>query len=138
MSVAIRMIGVGIGAAALTMGVAGPVQAQSGIIGPSAFTLTVGEGEAIGTAANQRTVWLVCAPTVFGTHPKSGQACGELAEAAGNFDKLKGRGTRFCPFVYRPITVSAQGVWNGTKVSWQHKYANSCERENTDSFVFDF
>ncbi|WP_225725615.1 MULTISPECIES: subtilase-type protease inhibitor [unclassified Nocardia] len=138
MSLVIRVTSAAVGALAALAPAAVPAHAQSAINGPSAVTLTVGEGDSLATAANQRTAWLVCAPLVFGSHPKSGQACGELTEAGGDFDKLRGHGIRFCPFIYQPITVSAEGIWNGTQVSWQHTYPNKCVRMNTDDYVFDF
>jgi hypothetical protein len=127
-------------AAVLAVAVAGvaaaPAQAQPSTPLPSALTLTVSKTDA--PAAGPRTVLLVCSPTAGGTHPNAAAACGELAAAGGDFDRLHGRPMRFCPMIYDPVTVSAEGVWNGASVSYRHTYPNSCGALNRSQYVFAF
>jgi len=125
-------------AVALAGFAAAPAHAQPATPLPSALTLTVTKGEAPGPAPGQRTVLLICSPTVGGTHPDAAAACAELAAAGGDFDRLHGHPMRFCPMIYDPVTLAADGVWNGVPVSYRHTYANSCEALNRSTDVFAF
>ncbi|MVU77378.1 protease inhibitor protein [Nocardia sp. ET3-3] len=136
MSFGMRVLGAGVGATALV--VVPSAQAQPADPAPSALTLTIAQGESLDTAASQRTVLLVCAPTVLGTHPDAASACDELSAAGGDFEQLHGHPMRFCPMIYDPVTVAADGVWNGNPVSYRHTYPNKCGAENRSVHVFDF
>lgn len=116
--------------AALT---AAPAQAQPTPL-PSALVLSVSQGD---TPA-QRTVWLSCSPVVAGSHPRAAAACGELEAAGGDFNALRGEGLRFCPMIYLPVTLSADGIWNGTPVSYRQTYPNACQAANRSTYVFAF
>ncbi|GAB2520347.1 subtilase-type protease inhibitor [Nocardia heshunensis] len=135
MSIGLRMLGAGVGVAATL--VALPV-AHADDLPASALTLTVAQGESLETASSQRSVVLVCAPTVLGTHPAAASACDELTTAGGDFEKLHGRPMRMCPMIYDPVTVAADGVWQGNPVSYRHTYPSMCAAGNRSTSVFEF
>ncbi|WP_297617926.1 subtilase-type protease inhibitor [Nocardia sp.] len=130
---------IGASVAALAVVSAAVVQAHADVgVGPSALTLTVGDGESLDAATNQRTVLLVCSPTVLGAHPQPGPACDELAAGGGDFGQLRDAPMRFCEFLYKPVTVAADGVWNGAAVSYRRTFPNSCMEKNASKYVFAF
>lgn len=114
--------------ALLTLGGAtGIAEAQpASLYAPSAVVLTVAQGE---DAANVvRATTLSCAPTAQGTHPDPKAACTALAATAGTLDALLAAPdpNRVCPMHYAPVTVTADGVWRGSRVSWKHTFSNAC------------
>ncbi|MGW4246070.1 subtilase-type protease inhibitor [Nocardia sp. NPDC004722] len=135
MSIGLRMLGVGVGVAT-TLVVLPAAHADD--LPASALTLTVAQGESLETASSQRSVVLICAPTVLGTHPAAAPACDELNTAGGDFEKLHGRPMRFCPMIYDPVTVAADGIWQGNPVSYRHTYPSMCAAENRSTSVFEF
>ncbi|MCH6163757.1 subtilase-type protease inhibitor [Streptomyces marispadix] len=116
------------------------VEADS-IYAPSALVLTVGRGTDSATAAVQRAVVLECAPRPRGTHPAAGRACGQLASVGGRFEQLvrtEGSTGAMCTRIWDPVVVTAEGVWKGQRVDWQHTFANPCTMKDTGSSVFAF
>ncbi|MFE9773417.1 subtilase-type protease inhibitor [Streptomyces sp. NPDC005931] len=115
--------------------------APASLYAPSALVLTVGHGEkAAGTTA-ERAVTLNCAPTPSGTHPDVRNACAELAEAEGDLDRLITLGERdgrYCTKEYRPVVVTAQGVWRGERVDYEHTFGNTCVKDGAGGSVFAF
>lgn len=115
-------------AALLTLaGATGIAEAQpAGLYAPSAVVLTVAQGEDEATAVRAST--LSCAPTAQGTHPDPQAACAALAATAGTFDALLAApdSNRACPMHYDPVTVTADGVWQGSRISWKHTFSNAC------------
>jgi hypothetical protein len=109
---------------------AGTVEADS-LYSPSALVLTVGKGEDATTASVQRAVLLNCAPRPGGTHPAAAQACKELRAVDGEFAALAGDGGqgRMCTKIWDPVVVTADGVWEGRRVSWSYTFANACVME---------
>ncbi|MFF3764319.1 subtilase-type protease inhibitor [Streptomyces sp. NPDC001922] len=116
-------------------------QGQSSLYAPSALVLTIGKGEDAATAAVQRAVVLRCAPRPGGDHPAAAQACSQLRAVNGEFSALTqppAPGT-VCTRIYDPVTVTADGVWNGRRVSWSQTFANQCVMEGmTQGNVFAF
>ncbi|MGY0063076.1 subtilase-type protease inhibitor [Streptomyces sp. LZ34] len=106
----------------------------------SALVLSYGEGEDVGSAPVRRAVTLSCRPTPTGTHPTPGQACAELRAADGAFQALTARTEpgRACTKEWRPVTVTAEGVWEGRRVWYEHTFPNPCFKNNLRSQVFDF
>ncbi|GAA2617791.1 subtilase-type protease inhibitor [Streptomyces axinellae] len=104
---------------------------------PSALVLTVTRGERA-DAAPERAVTLSCKPTATGTHPAASNACAQLRTAGGNFEKLKSEGDLYCTKEWRPVVVTAQGVWEGKRVNYQRTYANTCVKNVEGSSVFSF
>ncbi|MET8677473.1 subtilase-type protease inhibitor [Streptomyces sp. NPDC004647] len=128
-------------------GTSGVAQAESGDSGrlysPSALVLSVGNGEDAATASVQRAVTLRCAPTPGGDHPTAAQACTELRALNGEFTTLTDSDApgRVCTKIWNPVVVTADGVWEGRRVSWSHTFANPCVMEAaqaTQKGVFAF
>jgi hypothetical protein len=36
------------------------------------------------------------------------------------------------------VTVTVDGVWNGTRVDYAHTFGNSCIRSSSSGVLFDF
>ncbi|MCS0603705.1 subtilase-type protease inhibitor [Streptomyces sp. LP11] len=105
--------------------------APAGLYAPSALVLTVSHpGQTADTAA--RAVTLSCAPGATGTHPAPAAACAELRAAGGQLDSLLSTTPgQACTRIWSPVTVTVDGVWQGTRTSWKHSFANACEMNNT-------
>ncbi|MFD3547319.1 subtilase-type protease inhibitor [Streptomyces sp. NPDC058655] len=94
---------------------------------PSALVFTVAQGDdAAATVVRAST--LSCAPSAQGTHPDPKGACAALKSTGGAFDRLLAAPNpdRACPMLYAPVTVTADGVWQGTRVAWKHTFSNAC------------
>ncbi|MFG2192452.1 subtilase-type protease inhibitor [Streptomyces sp. NPDC048639] len=107
---------------------AAPAEANS-LYAPSAMVLTVGKGNDAATSTVQRAVLLNCFPKAGGTHPAAAAACAELRSVGGEFASLtvhEGPGP-MCTKIWDPVVVTADGVWQGKRVSWSQTFANSCE-----------
>jgi hypothetical protein len=86
----------------------------------------------------QHTVVLQCDPT-GGTHPKAAEACADVAKAGGNLAQMPaGAAPRACFMIYAPVTVTAQGKWQGQPVRFTKKYPNTCVMHDKTGSVFDF
>ncbi|WP_329192411.1 MULTISPECIES: subtilase-type protease inhibitor [unclassified Streptomyces] len=120
-------------AALLTLaGATGIAEAKpASLYAPSAVVLTVGQGENGVTVVRAAT--LSCAPTAQGTHPDPKAACTALAATAGSLDTLLTAPDphRVCPMHYDPVTVTADGVWQGSRLSWKHTFPNACAMSAT-------
>lgn len=120
------------GLAAVT---AAPAQARPPTdLPPTVLVLSVSRNH----APVPRTVLLTCSPIAAGNHPQSAAACDELEAAGGNFADLRGEAMRFCPMIYDPVTLSAEGIWHGTRVSFRQTYSNACRAGDRSSHVFAF
>lgn len=138
-----------LGAAALAIGCvtglgsgvahADPVGADS-IYAPSALVLTVGKGSDAATAGVQRAVVLSCTPKSGGSHPAAERACAEIRSVHGQFQQLvaPGESGLMCTRIWDPVLVTADGVWEGKRVSWQHTFANSCTMNEAGRSTFAF
>ncbi|WP_432029634.1 SSI family serine proteinase inhibitor [Streptomyces sp. 1222.5] len=104
--------------------------APAGLYAPSALVLTVTHpGGTTDTAA--RAVTLSCMPGAGGTHPDPAAACADLRAAGGQLDSLLSTAPgQACTRLWSPVTVTVDGVWQGTRTSWKHTFANSCEMNN--------
>ncbi|GGW60218.1 hypothetical protein GCM10010503_41860 [Streptomyces lucensis JCM 4490] len=122
---AVSVVGATLAAASATA-----TAAPASLYAPSALVLTVSyPGGSTDTAA--RAVTLSCAPGATGTHPSPAAACAELRAADGRLDTLLSTTSgRACTQVWSPVTVTVDGVWQGTRTSWKHTFANSCEMAN--------
>lgn len=115
--------------AGLVGGVAGAAQAQpAGLYAPSSLVLTVGEGEDARSATVTRAVILSCAPRARGTHPSPRSACSELRRVDGGLDALVAAAPeQRCSREWAPQTVTVDGVWQGTRVTWERSFSNACQ-----------
>lgn len=90
-----------------------------------------------GTSA-ERTVTLQCDPP-GGTHPKAAEACADVAKAGGNLALMPAsENPRACFMIYSPVTVTAQGAWQGQAVRFTKKFPNTCVMHDKTGSVFDF
>lgn len=131
----------------LTATVAGPLampahSAPASPYAPSALVLTTGHGERAATTTPERAVTLNCAYTTSGTHPDPRRACTDLDRVNGDLDRLatlrSGESERYCTKEYRPVVVTIQGVWRGTRVNYEHTFPNACIKETQGASVFAF
>ncbi|OEV30727.1 hypothetical protein AN219_09220 [Streptomyces nanshensis] len=128
----------------LTGGGGGVAHADSAgtksLYAPSALVLTVGKGSDAATTTVERAVVLNCAPKPSGTHPAAGTACAEVRSVNGRFQQLVTDAApgMMCTRIWDPVVVTADGVWKGQRVSWQHTFANSCTMNKSGGSVFAF
>ncbi|WP_432096790.1 subtilase-type protease inhibitor [Streptomyces sp. bgisy100] len=109
------------------------------LFAPSAMVLTIGKGEDPQTATVERAVTLRCAPTARGDHPDPRAACSELRGVNGKPGLLvKNDPGRVCPFIHDPVTVTAEGVWQGRRMSYSATFSNSCVMKGKTTQLFDF
>ncbi|MEV8478214.1 subtilase-type protease inhibitor [Streptomyces sp. NPDC051173] len=118
-------------------------QAQSlfptSLFAPSSLVLTIGQGEDRDSSGVQRAVTLTCMPKATGTHPDVKGACEQLRAVDGDFDKTVAlKADTFCTKEWNPIVVTAEGVWQGKRVSYEHTFANPCMKRASQSTVFEF
>ena len=106
----------------------------------SALVLTVGYGSDAASADVQRAVTLSCRPAPTGTHPACAQACAELRAVNGTFTDLRvaTEPGRVCTKEWRPITLTAEGVWDGRRLTYEHTFANGCFKNAAPTRVFEF
>lgn len=125
-----------------TMGVAHAQPAQpTSLYAPSALVLTMGEGMDAATATVDRAVTLNCAPRPSGTHPSPASACKELRSVEGEFTRLTAAPSQqSCTRQYDPVVVTADGVWQGKRVTWSTTFGNACEMQGvlSEGTVFAF
>ncbi|RSS35063.1 subtilase-type protease inhibitor [Streptomyces sp. WAC08241] len=112
-------------------GAAGTAEAGStSLYAPSAVVLSVGKGTDSGAFTVLRAATLSCMPGPSGTHPAPKAACAELKAgfAGGGFEGLLASPNpdRACPQHFDPVTVTLDGVWEGTRTSWQYTFSNAC------------
>lgn len=124
-----RLAAVSAAALLCLAGTAGVARAEAASpSGPSAmvFTITQGNGTTPGTVL--RAAVLSCAYSAEGTHPAPRAACDAMNDTEGRFDRLLAAPDRGRPCTKRfdPVTVTADGVWQGDRVAWKHSFANAC------------
>ncbi|ETK32020.1 hypothetical protein MPTA5024_32190 [Microbispora sp. ATCC PTA-5024] len=96
--------------------------------------VTVSRGEQPRPA--QRFALLTCDP-VTGTHPSAVEACQTLEKVQGDPARLKADPNLVCPLIWDPVTVTANGIWDGRYVWYQRTFASSCEKRSVGDGVFD-
>ncbi|MER5968485.1 subtilase-type protease inhibitor [Streptomyces sp. NPDC002055] len=109
------------------------------LFAPSAMVLTIGKGEDPRTATVERAVTLRCTPTAGGDHPDPRSACSELRGVNGKPGLLvKNEPGRVCPFIHDPVTVTAEGVWQGRRMNYTATFDNSCIMQGRTTQLFGF
>ncbi|MFJ9418132.1 MULTISPECIES: subtilase-type protease inhibitor [unclassified Streptomyces] len=112
---------------------------SGGLYAPTELVLTVGKGESRATATVERAVTLSCMPRATGSHPDPRAACSQLRAVAGDFTAVTGEVTqRLCTKEWDPVVVTADGVWQGHRVSYTYTFANSCTMNGGQGSVFRF
>ncbi|WP_267897178.1 SSI family serine proteinase inhibitor [Streptomyces albireticuli] len=100
------------------------------------FTLALGEGADLNVPV-MRAATLTCLPKITGSHPFAENACRLLEKAEGSFVDLIGE-KRDCTKEYIPVTVTADGVWQGRRVKYEESFGNRCVLLRERGLVFDF
>ncbi|MFB9388457.1 subtilase-type protease inhibitor [Streptomyces coeruleoprunus] len=113
-------------------------RAEARLYAPSALVLTVAQGESAAYSTPLRAVTLTCMPSPGGTHPSPQAACDALREVNGEFGALRSDSQRACIKIYDPVVVTAQGVWEGQRVSFERTFGNSCVMGAEGTSVFAF
>ena len=129
------------GLATSAQAVAAPAQSgrSGGLYAPSELVLTVGQGASRANATVQRAVTLTCMPKAGGSHPNPIAACDQLRTVAGDFNAVTAAPSqRLCTKEWAPIVVTADGVWQGKRVSYSYTFANPCAMTDGRGSVFDF
>jgi hypothetical protein len=109
--------------------------AQADAAGPTPSNLVL---KATTGPAAPHSVTLQCDPT-GGSHPKAAQACSDLTRSHGGFSvATRDQSPRACFMIYSPITVSAEGTWQGQGVHFQSKFPNTCALHSKTGSIFDF
>ncbi|MEW2439317.1 subtilase-type protease inhibitor [Streptomyces caniferus] len=112
---------------------------SGGLYAPTELVLTVGQGESRATATVQRAVTLSCMPGARGSHPDPQAACTQLRAVAGDFNAVTATPSdRLCTKEWNPFVVTADGVWQGKRVSYSYTFANACAMNNDLDAVFAF
>ncbi|MBT2449533.1 subtilase-type protease inhibitor [Streptomyces sp. ISL-43] len=133
------------GLAALTVlavsgaaGTAGAAPAGTdSLYAPSALVLSVTGGDDAASGTVLRAVTLVCAPRPGGNHPAPAAACAELRANGPELDALaEPRSDAACTREWDPVTVTADGVWQGRRLSYSYTYANPCGLRNSIGVLF--
>jgi hypothetical protein len=112
--------------------------APASLYAPSTLVLTVGHGDSVASATPERAVTLDCAPAPSGTHPAAAEACAELRGVRGDFTALTAGNDVLCVKIWKPVVVTAQGVWQGKRVSHEITFANECVKNASTTSVFEF
>ncbi|MER7759778.1 subtilase-type protease inhibitor [Streptomyces sp. NPDC097619] len=143
-----RSLGAVAAAAALTAlataggltGTAGAAPAgTASLYSPSALVLSVTAGEDPAEGTVLRAVTLSCAPTPGGTHPDPQAACAELLATGAGLDTITAQGSEApCTREWDPVTVTADGVWQGRRLAYSHTFGNRCTHANGSGSVFSF
>ncbi|MFD3538173.1 subtilase-type protease inhibitor [Streptomyces sp. NPDC058662] len=141
--------GLALGSAAMTLtaltalawpGAAGAAPAgTASLYPPSALVLGLTAGEDADAGTVVRAVTLVCAPAPAGTHPAPAAACAELRANRAGWDALAAPAAdTACTREWNPMTVTADGVWEGARVDYAYTFANPCGLRNSTGVLFDF
>jgi Subtilisin inhibitor-like len=135
---AVGMVGAAIAAGPMTAPAEAAPAAARSLYAPSVLVLTIGKGELAATTGVDRAVMLRCAPTAAGDHPVPAQACAALKGVDGDFTALSGDQERACTAIHSPVVVTAEGTWQGRRVSYEESFANGCVMQRETGAVFGF
>ncbi|MDF5756474.1 SSI family serine proteinase inhibitor [Spongiactinospora sp. TRM90649] len=106
--------------------------------GARTVALTVNDGYSAGNNYG-RHVYLVCSPVRGTSHPYAWSACNQLERAEGNIEDIRAITPWFgCTRQYRPVTVTANGWWDGRYIRYQRTFDNSCSMRARTGSIFRF
>ncbi|MEV6950499.1 subtilase-type protease inhibitor [Streptomyces sp. NPDC051183] len=104
---------------------------------PSVLVLSLTDGADADNGTVRRAVTLVCAPRPGGTHPSPAAACAELRAHGPDLDALaQPRSDAACTREWDPVTVAADGVWQGRRLNYTYTFANPCGLRNSSGVLF--
>ncbi|MER5323853.1 SSI family serine proteinase inhibitor [Streptosporangium roseum] len=95
--------------------------------------LSIAQGESM--TAGARHILLVCDPP-YGTHSSPVAACASLTRVGGDLARLRPLPNLMCTMSYEPVTVAADGVWNGRTIHYRRTFGNSCSLAGTTGPIF--
>jgi hypothetical protein len=98
-----------------------------------ALVLTYAAGE---KAKPERYAVLNC-PASFAALREREEACVVVNRVQGDLTQLKPSQNTFCPMMFSPVTVTANGIWDGRYVYFKHTFGNACEMHSATGTVFD-
>ncbi len=78
-----------------------------------------------------------CNP-IGGKHPHVSEVCASLNDSRGSFENLNVDSSVYCAMMYSPVTVGAEGVWRGRRISYQETFGNPCELRKATGNIFNF
>lgn len=117
-------------AAAVAALAAAALSQEPAAVGSFELTITTEAGA-------QRHVTLTCKPT-GGSHPQRKPACRQLVKAKGDIAAIP-PADGMCTAEYAPVTVRADGRWNGTAKEFEEVFSNRCvANRETGGHVFNF
>ncbi|CAM00048.1 subtilisin inhibitor-like [Saccharopolyspora erythraea NRRL 2338] len=101
--------------------------------GPTKVTLTAQQlGAPLSVAV------LTCEPS-GGTHPRAEDACAVMSATGGMIEEMPAQNPQaLCPLIWRPVGVTATGLWNGKPIEYAKTFANDCVMRSQLGVVFDF
>jgi len=98
-----------------------------------ALILTYAAGE---TSRPERYAVLNCPATSRGLRERD-EACVVVNGVKGDLTQLKPSQNTFCPMMFSPVTVTANGIWDGRYVDFKHTFGNACEMHSATGTIFD-
>lgn len=111
---------------------------SSSLYPPSDLVFTLVRGvDANLNAPIIRAATLTCFPKIAGSHPFARNACKLLDGAQGSIADLAGK-RHVCTAEYIPVTVTAEGVWQGQRIRYEETFENRCVLLSERGTVFDF
>lgn len=86
------------------------------------FTLTISP-----ESGDTKVAWLTCNTIgIPPTHPDAEAACRQLSTVDGYVERIPPLQDMYCPDIYDPTTVTAEGQWNGEERSYRATFPNEC------------
>ncbi|MFF1308625.1 SSI family serine proteinase inhibitor [Streptomyces sp. NPDC058307] len=117
-------------ATALLLAAAAPATAGSSAAGDHLYLMvTTGDGR----SSDTRGTLLLCDPPQG--HGRAAEACAQLDSVGGDVDALPPADV-YCPMLYAPVTVQADGEWNGRPVEYRRTFSNGCVMRARTGAVF--
>jgi hypothetical protein len=97
------------------------------------YTLVLAPAQGGGTDTGS----LTCGPDGSG-HPAAATACAQLTAAGGQVSAIPGE-KGMCPMIWRPVTATAVGLWNGRPRYYSRTFTNRCVAvRSTGGVLFRF
>lgn len=90
-----------------------------------------------GGSGAARMTTVTCAPNE-GTHPDLATTCGQLSAVDGEVAAIP-MGSGLCPMIWKPVEVTAVGLWNGEPRYYVRTFSNQCVAARaTGGVIFRF
>ncbi|MEZ0094485.1 SSI family serine proteinase inhibitor [Streptacidiphilus sp. EB129] len=103
---------------------------------PSLLVMTVANGTQDAQTTPRSTV-LICGAATEGDHPDGASACATLQADGLSFTAPPALQI-LCADIVQPVTVTAEGFWDGAPVFYQQTYTNPCLMWRATGALFAF